>query len=191
MALKLITPATALPVSLDEAKAHLRVDGTDEDLLITAYLGAAVEMAEQATGRALMPQTWLLSLDAFPPALELTRVPVATVTGVAYDDTDGATQTFAPTSYTLSNTDDYDIARIICAYGKAWPASRAQVNAVRVTYVAGYADAASVPESIKSWIKLAVGSMFENRQSEVIERSSVLSLGFADRLLDRYRVWKL
>lgn len=191
MTLKLITPATTLPVSLAEAKAHLRVDAADDDTLISAMLGAATQMAEQATGRALMPQTWLLSLDGFADVLELTRVPVASVTSVVYDDASGTPQTLANSNYTLSNADDFGIARLTCAYSKSWPATRAQVNAVRVTYVAGYADAASVPESIKSWIKLAIGSMFENRQSEVIERGAVLSLGFADRLLDRYKVWAL
>lgn len=191
MALKLITPATELPVSLDEAKAHLRVDGTDDDLLITAYLGAAVRMAEQATVRALMTQTWLLSLDAFPSVLELTRTPVVSITSLVYDDITGTPQTWANTNYTLNNADYYDVAKITPAFGKAWPAIRNQVNAVRVTYVAGFTNAAAVPENIKSWIKLAVGSMYENRAAEVLEKGAVLTLGFADRLLDSDKVWKL
>ena len=82
MALKLITTASALAVSLVEAKAHLRVDVADDDALITAYITAATEMAEQATGRAIMPQTWQLTLDAFPSALALTRTPVASISSL-------------------------------------------------------------------------------------------------------------
>lgn len=191
MALKLITPATELAVSLADVKAHLRVDAADEDSLITAYIGAATELAEQATGRALMPQTWELTLDAFPEAFGITRVPASSVTSLKYWDADGVQQTLASNLYTLDNADDYGHAFVVPVYSGAWPSSRAQINAVALRYVAGYAAAANVPESIKAWIKLAVGSMYENRQSEVIASGSVLTLGYADRLLDRYKVWAL
>ena len=70
----------------------------------------------------------------------------------------------------------------------AWPAAREQINAVALRYVAGYATAAAVPESIKSWVKLQVGAMYENRQAEGSVQT--YALGFADRLLDRYKVWR-
>ena len=78
---------------------------------------------------------------------------------------------------------------MVPVYAGVWPATRGEINAVRVRYVAGYSDAASVPESIKAWIKLQVGAMYENRESEVVEKGAAITLGFADRLLDRYRVW--
>lgn len=189
MALKLITAAAGLAVTLVEAKAHLRVDVADDDTLITAMIMAAAELAEQQTGRALMTQTWELTLDAFPDALELTRTPVQSVTSVIYADAAGVDQTLAGSAYSLDLADDNGHAYVVPAYGTDWPATRDQVNAVRVRYVAGYASAAAVPESIKSWIKLAVGSMYTNRESVVVGSGAVLSLGFADRLLDRYKVW--
>jgi uncharacterized phiE125 gp8 family phage protein len=189
MALKLITAPTAPAVTLEEAKAHLRVEGADEDALITAMVVAAEQAAEQATGRALMPQVWQLTLDAFPSALELTRVPVASVTSIKYLDATGADQTLADTEYSLGNLDDYDVARVIPAFGKSWPGARSDTNSVRVVYAAGYEDASKVPESIKAWIKLQVGAMYENREAEGAVQT--YALGFADRLLDRYKVWKL
>lgn len=189
MALKRTVAPTTLPVTLIEAKAHLRVDIADEDTDITAKLGDAVEAVEHITGRALMPQTWLLSCDGFPAVLELTRVPVVSVTSIIYDDTTGTPQTLSPSLYTLNNADESRIATIVPSFGTQWPSALAHVNTVRVTYVAGYPDAASVPESIKTWIKMMVGSMYENRESEIIDRGSVLSLGFVDRLLDRYKVY--
>jgi uncharacterized phiE125 gp8 family phage protein len=187
MALKLITPPSGLPVSLAEAKSHLRVDSSDDDALITAMLGAAAQMAEQATGRALMPQTWLLSLDAFTSDIEITLVPAVSISSLVYADTAGVDQTLAGSNYVLNNTDDFGLAYVVLAYGKSWPQTRSQPNAVRLTFVAGYADAASVPESIKSWIKLQVSAMYENRSAE--QSLKTYSLGFADRLLDRYKVW--
>lgn len=189
MALKLITPPTTLAVSLAEAKLHLRVDGTDEDTLITACIIAATEYAEQATGRAIMPQTWELTLDAFPAAFPLTRTPVASVTSVKYYDQDGVQQTLGTARYMLDNADDFGPAKVVPVYGDIWPATRCQTNAVALRYQAGWPDAASVPDSIKAWIKLQVGAMYENRQAEGAVQT--YALGFADRLLDRYKVWSV
>ncbi|MDO9236001.1 MAG: head-tail connector protein [Aquabacterium sp.] len=190
MALRLITAPTALAVSVADAKAHLRVDGTDDDTLISAMITAAAELAEQATGRALMPQTWELTLDAFPAALQLTRLPAASVASITYADSTGTIQTLPSNLYALDNADDFGFASIVPAYASSWPATRDQINAVAVRYVAGYADASHVPESIKSWIKLMVGAMYENRAAEEVGNVSH-PLGFADRLLDRYKVWSL
>lgn len=187
--LKLITPATQLPVSLADVKVHLRVDTTDEDSLITIYTMTAAELAEQATGRALMTQTWELTLDAFPEAFELTRVPAASITSLRYWDTAGVQQTLGTGVYTLDNTDEYGYAYVVPVVGQCWPDTREQINAVALRYVAGYATVADVPESIKSWIKLQVGAMHRNRESESAVQT--YALGFADRLLDRYKVWSL
>lgn len=189
MALKLITPATELAVSLAEAKAHLKVDIADDDTLITAFIIAATELAEQATGRAIMPQTWELTLDAFPDAFELTRVPAVSITSLKYFDTSGTQQTLGSALYTLDNTDDFGSAFVVPVYSGVWPDTRAQINAVALRYVAGYAAAANVPDSIKAWIKLQVGAMYENREAEGAVQT--YALGFADRLLDRYKVHAL
>lgn len=189
MALKLITPAAELAVSLADVKAHLRVDTTDEDTLITAYIAAAAELAEQATGRALMPQTWELTLDAFPEAFEITRVPAASITSLKYWDATGTQQTMGTGLYTLDNSDDFGNAYVVPVYAGMWPVNRDQINAVALRYLAGYATAAAVPDSIKAWIKLQVGAMYENRQAEGAVQT--YALGFADRLLDRYKVWSV
>jgi uncharacterized phiE125 gp8 family phage protein len=187
MALKLITAATALAVSLVEAKAHLRVDASDDDTLITAMITAATETAEQMTGRAIIPQTWELSLDEFPDAFELTRVPVSAVTSLKYYDAAGVLTTMDPGDYALDIADDYGFAYVVPAYDTEWPTARDQINAVVVRYVAGYTDAAAVPQAIKSWILLQVGAMYENRESESAIKTH--QIGFADHLLDRYVVF--
>jgi uncharacterized phiE125 gp8 family phage protein len=187
MALKLITAATALAVSLVEAKEHLRVTESTEDTLITAMITAATEVAEQMTGRAIMPQTWELTLDSFPDAFELTRIPAASITSLKYYDADGVLTTMDGAAYTLDIADDYGFAYVVPAYGTEWPTAREQINAVVVRYVAGYANAAAVPESIKSWIKLQISAMYENRELEGIAQTH--KIGFADRLLDRYVVY--
>jgi len=188
MALKLITPAAALAVSLAEAKAHVRQDQSDDDSLITAMITAATEAAEQYMGaRAIMPQTWELAEEGFPREFHLRRVPVVSITSIKYLDFNGTEQTLDPSAYVLDNADDCTTAEVDPAYGTCWPIARYVDNSVKVRFVCGYANAAAVPEPIKSWIKLMVGAMYANR--EAYSERKLEKLGFADSLLDRYKVY--
>lgn len=192
MSLKLISPATLLAVDLQSAKAHLRVTQSDEDALITAMITAATETAEQITGRAIMPQTWELTLDAFPEAFELTRIPAVSVTSLKYTSEAGVLTTMDGAAYTLNAADDYGFALVEPAYGTEWPTARDQTGTVALRFTAGYANAAAVPEGIKSWIKLTVSTMYENREAEAYSSravSATVKMSFVDALLDRYKVW--
>ena len=60
------------PITLAQAKAHLRQDGTDDDALITNLIIAARTHAETVCRRAFVTQTWKLVLDLFPtPAMNI------------------------------------------------------------------------------------------------------------------------
>lgn len=193
MTLRLITAPSTYPVTLAEAKLHCRIDASDEDTLVTALITAATEMAEQKTGRALMTQTWELTLDAFPTSIELTRVPVASVTSVKYYDASNVQQTLSDTLYALAQ-DDFGFARISPVPGAEWPTTYERDDAVEVVYAAGYVNAAAVPESIKQWIKLMISTMYDNRETESYSSravSTTVQMSFVDRLLDRFRVFGL
>jgi uncharacterized phiE125 gp8 family phage protein len=139
-----------------------------------------------------MPQTWELTLDAFPDAFELTRLPVASVTSLKYYDDAGVLTTLDPASYVLDNADDYGFAYVVPAYDTEWPTARDQINAVALRFTAGYANAAAVPEPIKAWIKLTLSAMYENREAEAYSSravSATVKMSFVDALLDRYKVW--
>lgn len=193
MSLKLITPPAAEPVSLQEAKLHLRViaDVADvaanpEDAAISAMIAAARQSAEHITGRSLMPQTWELALDEFESAIYLPKPPLVSVTSVKYLDGDGALQTLDTASYFV---DDYGVpAKLTPAYGESWPSTRRQANAVTIRYQAGYATAAAVPQEIKSWMLLKIGMLYANRESVAVG-VSVAEVPQVDRLLDSCRVW--
>lgn len=68
MALVIVTQPTVEPISLAEAKSHLRVDSdfTADDNLIGGLIVAARQEAEQICRRALIKQTWKLAIDQFP-----------------------------------------------------------------------------------------------------------------------------
>lgn len=96
------TPPAYLPLTTAEAKLHLRVDGTDEDALIAAFIGAAVDTCQQITGRSLMAQAWKLTVDDFADEIALPWPQVQAVQAVQYKDADGATQTLATSVYELA-----------------------------------------------------------------------------------------
>ena len=101
-----ITAPAFEPLSLSEAKAHLRVDVADEDALITALITAARQYIEARTGRMLPQRNFVVELDGFPDGgadIVLPFPPVTAVASVSYFDTLGATQTLAlGTGYRLA-----------------------------------------------------------------------------------------
>jgi uncharacterized phiE125 gp8 family phage protein len=186
MSLKLITAPTAEPLTPAEAKTHLRVTGSDDDAYITALIVAARQAAEHITGRALMPQTWELALDEFEDQIMLPKPPLTSITSVKYVDADGVLQTMDPAGYQL---DDHAVpARLVPAYGTSWPSTRTQPNAVLVRFACGYANAAAVPQEIKSWMLLRIGMLYENREAMIVG-VSIAELPHGERLLDAYCVW--
>lgn len=185
MAYKVVVAPSVEPVSLEDAKNHCRIDGIEDDALIDALIIAARESAEHETGRALCTQTRELVLDAFPEAFVLRGSPVQSVISVKFIDINGAEQTLDPADTLLDK--DSEPGYLVPAYGKSWPSTFALPNAVRVQYVCGYS---TVPESIKAWIKLAVGTMYAQRETVGSNQSAALPDRFWHRLLDPYRIYE-
>ena len=63
MATLLISPPSALAVSLSSAKEHLKIVGNDHDALVTAWIEGITAHAEHVTGRPIINQTWRVTLD--------------------------------------------------------------------------------------------------------------------------------
>lgn len=138
MALALVTPPAAEPISLVEAKAHLRVTGSDEDGLISAYITAARDYAEAYTRRAIVVGEWDWKLDGFYAPMEPPRSPLKSVTHIKYLDSNGTEQTLATSVYRVDAVSSP--ARIDLDYGQEWPATRDTINAVTVRFRAGFAQ---------------------------------------------------
>lgn len=186
MALNRILDAVTEPISLAEAKAHLRVTHAAEDALIAALITAARQACEGEVNRSLVTQTWEKTLDLFPDAIELPNPPVQAIAGVQYvDATSMLTTTLSSASYTLDNKSEP--GWLVPAYGYDWPTPLDVINAVTVTYLTGYGDASAVPEVLKAWIKLHLGNLYANRESLVLG-ATVAPLSFAAGLLDPYRL---
>lgn len=189
MSLKLVTAPTVEPVSLIEAKTHLRVLHDDDDTQIASLITAARQMVESGESwsleRSLVTTTWRLRLDRFPKCIELPRPPLIAVTSITYRDTAGSTQTLSPSLYTVST--DMEPARIVPTYGNVWPNVQGHVDDVSVTFTAGYGPtAADVPQAIKQAILLGVSDLYENR-NETITGTIVNRMGAIRALLNGYQ----
>lgn len=184
MAYKVITAVSTEPVTLAEAKLHLRIDVMDDDTLITALITAAREFAEHYTGRALAPQTLEMALDEFTgDCIDLDMPPVASITSVKYTDAAGVEQTVSSADYSLSAYGNS--RRIDLGYGKTWPSTQEIPDAVRIRYVTGYTTA---PKAVKSALLLLIGHLYENRQSVSTLNSNEVPMG-ARALLDTVKIW--
>ena len=169
-----LAPAN-MPVSLAEAKAHLRVDHDDQDDLITAQIKAATVWLDGYAGilgRALITQTWRQDFAGFADRLPLPVSPVISVVGVSYFDAGNVQQTLDAGVYDLLA--DARGAYITLRPGQSWPATFRRADAVSVTFTAGYGAAADVPEPIRQAILLIVQRLFDGADTEIdiaIERT--------------------
>jgi len=189
---ELVTAPAVDLLSLAEAKEHLRVDHTDEDDLITAYVAAVSSSLEAGfgeIGRALITQTWKLYMPSLPSdgRIVLPFPPLQSVTSVTYRDTDNAEQTLSASAYRVVAQSESGLIEQVD--GAAWPSTFNRADAVTITFVCGYGDAASdVPEGIRMIARLLLAHWYENRQAVAVG-VSVDELPMAVRsLLMKYRI---
>lgn len=191
--LSVITPPSFEPITLTDAKQHLRYDYDNENALIETLIKAAREWVESYTGRALVEQTLEYAIDSYPDELRLPRPPIIEVESFKYTTADGTLTAIVADQYTL----DVSAAlqpRIVPAYNVSWPATRSQPSSLRIRYKAGYAregsptDHDTIPASLRAAIKLLVGHWFKNRESVVIGATANEVPIAAQALCDPYRV---
>ena len=202
MGLKLITAPLHMPITLAEAKAHMRVDGTADDALIAGLISSAVEAAQNITRRQLVTATYDYTFPGFPAAtrgnplavLELPAPPLQAVLGVYYVDSAGAEQPLACGAYVVDTFSM--VAGLSPVLGTSWPATQEGPNAVRARFTCGWAMDASVsppawtgPESIKAWLLIRVATLYEQREAVAVGSGVAvadISRPFVDGLLDPY-----
>lgn len=187
MAVYVDTPPAAEPITADELTTHLRLTDADaEGDLLSALIEAARRYAETFTRRQFVTATLKLVLDKFPSTIYVPRPPLASVTSIAYLDTDGASQTLDAAEYEADIRSEP--GRIVEAYGCSWPSTQSIINAVTVTYQAGYGEASAVPESIKVAIKMLAAHWYEHREAVTDGRPPVEVPMAVESLLWSHRV---
>jgi uncharacterized phiE125 gp8 family phage protein len=143
---KVASAPASEPVSLDEFKLILKLDDTEQDSYLTNLLKSSRELIEKYLSRALITQTIELSFDSFVKDLYLWRAPIQSITSVIVYDSENSSSTITNTNYFLLNdelifNDDFSL-----------DISLRTRQGIKITYIAGYGAASSVPASIKNAI---------------------------------------
>lgn len=185
------------PITLDQAKQHLRVLHDDEDEYIADLIEAATDYLDGYSGvlgKALITQTWRLDFgpaydfytgwwSAWP--LQLFRLPVGpvqSVTSVTYYDGSNVQQTLNASTYQLFT--DAIGPFLGLAPQQSWPSTYLRQDAIRVTWVAGHgATPETVPSRIRALIKLLVGHWYENREAVTLGNTQAVELPLAAQAL--------
>lgn len=183
MSFVVVTPPDTEPLTLAQAKAHLEVTHNGDDTLITLLIGMARQWVETICERAIMPQTWRLNMDGFPYLVELPGGLVRQVDSLSYTSFAGESETLDVAG--LQKDLDRQPARLMPALGSSWPQTAAVLNAVRVTYQVGYANAAAVPKDLLAGIYLVIGDLYANREAQ--QDMQLYENVTVDRLLWPYR----
>lgn len=179
----LVTPPEGFPITLAEAKAHLKVNWDDEDGVITAFIMAAVSYLDGWSGilgRCLVEQTWRIDYSQFCQELPLPLAPVTSIAGITWRNSEGQISTIDDDEYLLEvDSAGNSFVRFRNAY--AFPSGLYERDAISVTFVAGYPadedDISTVPGALKVAILLLVAEWFNNRETSV--PGSVAELPFA------------
>lgn len=157
------TDATAEPVTAAELREWLRLDDTSQDTMLEGMITAARVSVEQHTHRSLVTKTIKQSLAGFPAGgcLELLFPPLASVSSVAYYDTDGTEQTVDSSNYIVDTNRIVGLVQPVDNY--SWQSTYDRSDAVNVTYIT---DGDRCPESAKVLIKLIAADFYEHSESQ-------------------------
>lgn len=172
MKYEITTSPAAEPVTLEEAKAQLRVDVNDEDNLIQTLITVARRKVESETGRVLISQTVKAYWEKWPASgvLTLPVYPASAITNIKYIDEDGTLQTWDSANYTADLVGM--TPRIMINPDVDAPDTGEYPNAIQVTYTAGASTAADVPAEIKHSILVTLAMLYERREDMKINENT-------------------
>ena len=183
------------PVTLAEAKSHLRVDGSDSDTIIGTMIIAARQWAENYCQRSFVQRTYRADVEGWAARYRLPLEPFASLSSVKY---------YTPDSPQVLTTLDTDFYRAnlgkseiyVDASSSSYPSHATRDDAVQITYVAGDAPttdspqdhAGNVSNAVKAAILLMVGDLFENREGKIV--GTIQSVNpVVEMLLSSYRIY--
>ena len=160
----LTTPPTVEPVSLAEAKAHLRVTHNDDDTYISTLINSARSTVEQFCGIALVQQSWSVFCDVWRSQgiFNLPLSPVMSITDLLIYGEDDVAATVDPSHYFLDAASKPP--RLILRTGRSVPTPGRRANGIELKLVAGFGtSASSVPNQIKQALLIIIADWYAAR----------------------------
>ncbi len=190
MALVLTSGPALEPISVADAKVHLRLDGSAEDALIASLILTSRLHLESALSIALITQSWTLSLDAWPEASVMFPIrPVLAITSARVLSATNVATTIAASDYLL---DGSGLKPRLVRTGSAWPLPGKAANGVEIAFTAGFGPAATdVPSPIRQALLMLVAHWYEHRDPiEIGSSSSNIPKAVSDLMMP-YRAVRL
>lgn len=183
MSLQLVTPPALEPVTLAEAKAHLKLDTSDDDALLGTLITAARARAEWHTGRAFLAQSWILWLDCWRDAVEVPLPPLRAVSSVTLYRRDDTASVLDAAQYFVDTASAPGRVGLSCVT----PSDLRRRNALAIAFDAGYGTAeAEIPAPVREAILKIVAELYAARG----DGAEQIGAG-AEALLAPYRMFKL
>lgn len=197
MTTRLITAPAAYPVTLAEAKEHVRVEAsfTDDDTYINGLIRAATAQAEVRLARRLITQTWDLLLDEWPGdgCISLPFGTLQSIAHIKYTDEDAAEHTFDTANYGVRTASL--LGQAVLKPDASWPSDALyNIDPIVVRFDCGYGTAGSaVPADIVHAVKLLIADGYEFRESGLVGTVAArYKTNMAVKhLLAPYRIWSM
>ena len=167
------------PITLEEIKDHLQITRgeTGSDEVLKGLRAASVEMAQNITGRKLMPQKWKVYFDDWPSGteIELPITPLSSVktTGIYYTDSTSGSTSLGSTVWSYDSVSEPP--RIVLENDESWPTDILHHNnPIEIEGTYGYSASSDIPRSIKHAMLLMIGHWYENREDTIIGAGQVV-----------------
>lgn len=181
----LVQAPASEPVSLAEARAHLRLVGNDDDALVSSLITAARRVVEARSGLCLIAQDWMCFRDRWPEdgVILLPVAPLRAVEEIGVYGEDDQKAVIDPAHYLV------DAAarppRVMLRGSRLWPRPGRALNGIGIRLEAGFgATAAEVPQPLRQAVLLLVAHFFAQRGDEA---GPALPLGLG-ALIDPFRL---
>lgn len=203
MRISLHTAPAVEPILVADFEAHARIGSGQVAALgqtgtFAIFEAAVRQKCEAITRRQLITAVWDLILDGFPDGrepIEIPLPPLQSITSITYIDPSGATVVLDSSLYRViyESSPKCQPGIVIPVYGGSWPMALDDIAVVTIRFSCGYGTAGTaVPEGIRNWMLLNIGSLWENREEQTLApgRLSQVDLStMADGLLDDYRIY--
>lgn len=168
MSLRLVTPPENYPVSIVEAKAYLREDSSDQDVVLQSLIASATEFVQSFCQRRYITQTMEWVLPQFTGCIRLPLAPVDPSDGIVfikYTDEQGDVRTVDPSVYTVIG--DGPSVSIFPSIGNIWPIAWPSSEPVLIRFTAG-TDVAHVPPNVKLAVLQLISHWYDNREAALL-----------------------
>jgi uncharacterized phiE125 gp8 family phage protein len=189
MAAILLTPPETEPLSVSDAKAYMRVEVDDDDVLIASLIAAARSHVEALGRCALLTQTWRLVLDGWPPdgRIKPKFSPLSAIAAARVYDEAGTAHTIDPENFVLDAAQN-----MIAVRSCSLPQPGRATAGIEIDVVVGFGDAGSdVPPPLMQALRMLLAHWYDNRGLIAIGASIAVMPPSVNALIASHRVLSL